>query len=88
MEQRFCQSCAMPMGDTDELYGTNAGGGKNTDYCAYCFEKGAFTHDATMEGMIEACVPHMTAAHPEMTEETAREMMKEYFPALKRWRKD
>jgi hypothetical protein len=27
--QKFCQSCAMPM--TDELFGTNADGSKNED---------------------------------------------------------
>ena len=34
MEERFCQSCGMPMGDTDELYGTEADGSKSTDYCS------------------------------------------------------
>ena len=26
--QKFCQSCGMPMGDTEDLYGTNADGSK------------------------------------------------------------
>lgn len=86
MEQKFCQSCAMPMGEGDELYGTNADGSKNTDYCHYCFQNGAFTNDTTMEGMIEICVPHMTAAHPDMSEDKARAMMSEFFPTLKRWK--
>lgn len=86
MEQFFCQSCGMPMGDTDDLYGTNADGGKNDDYCCYCYQKGAFTYEGSMENMIEMCVPHMTAAHPEMTDEKARAMMLEYFPMLKRWK--
>ena len=30
MNQKFCQCCGMPMGDTDELYGTNADGSKPT----------------------------------------------------------
>ena len=38
MNQKFCQCCGMPMGDTDELYGTNADGSKNEEYCKYCFE--------------------------------------------------
>ncbi len=29
MNQKFCQCCGMPMGDTDELYGTNGDGSKN-----------------------------------------------------------
>lgn len=88
MEQKFCQSCAMPMGESDELYGTNADGSKSVDYCSYCFQNGAFTNDTSMEGMIEICVPHMTAAHREMSGDEARAMMQEYFPMLKRWKKD
>lgn len=41
-----------------------------------------------MNEMIEFCVPHMAEAHPEITEEKARQMMKEFFPHLKRWKKD
>jgi hypothetical protein len=85
MEERYCQSCAMPMGATDEMYGTNADGGKSEDYCQYCFENGAFTQDCTMSEMIEFCVPHMAAANSGMSEDEARKMMTEYFPMLKRW---
>jgi hypothetical protein len=93
--EKYCQSCGMPMGGTDEMYGTNADGSQNGDYCKYCFEKGAFTSDCTMDEMIEFCVPHMVASvgngtgdtEPlNMTEEKAREMMREFFPTLKRWK--
>ncbi len=84
MEGKYCQSCAMPMGTTDEMYGSNADGGKNKDYCKYCFENGAFTSNATMDEMIEICVPHMVSAHAEMSEEKARNTMRVFFPALKR----
>ena len=77
----------MPMGNTDELYGTNADGSKNEEYCAYCFEKGEFTFNGTMEEMVEVCVPHMTNANPDMSREEARKIMLEWFPALKRWKK-
>ncbi len=66
LNPKFCQCCGMPMGDTDELYGTNADGSKNEDYCKYCFENGAFTFHGTMEEMIEVCVPHMVEANPGM----------------------
>jgi hypothetical protein len=74
------------MGETDEMYGTNADGRKNEEYCKYCFEKGAFTQDCTMSEMIEICVPHMAAANSGMSEEEARNMMNEYLPTLKRWK--
>lgn len=84
--QNFCQCCGMPMGDTDELYGFNADGSKNRDYCSYCMKDGEFTFPGTMEEMIEICIPHMTSAHPDMSEEEAGNAMREWFPTLKRWK--
>ena len=72
MEERFCQSCGMPMGDTDELYGTEA--------------DGAFTSECTMDEMIEGCIPPMLESNPELKEEDARSMMQQWFPVLKRWK--
>ena len=37
MEEKHCQCCCMPMGDTDDLYGTNEDGSKSKDYCKYCY---------------------------------------------------
>ena len=79
MEQRFCQSCGMPL--TDDVLGTNADGTKNEDYCMYCYKDGKFLQDCTMEEMIEHC-----AQFP-ITKEEYIGQMKMYFPHLKRWRK-
>ena len=84
MNQAFCQCCGMPM--TDELHGTNAGGGRNEDYCNYCFKDGAFTFQGSMEEMIQLCVPHMAAANPGMSAEEAPQKMQAWFPTLKRWK--
>ena len=78
----------MPMGAADEMYGTNVDGSKNEEYCKYCFENGTFTQDCTMEEMIEFCVPHMASENPAMSEDEARNMMLEFFPALKRWKEN
>ena len=56
----------MPL-NSEELYGTEADGSKNGDYCRYCMTDGRFTADVTLEEMIELCLPHMSAAHPEIT---------------------
>ena len=80
MEQKYCQSCGMPLMETNE-FGTEANGSKNEEYCIYCYKDGAFTADCTMEEMIEFCVPHM----PNMEPEEARNMMQQWFPQLKRW---
>ncbi len=86
MNQTLCQCWGMPMGDTDELYGTNADGSKNGEYCKYCYEKGNFTFKGTMEEMVEFCVPHMVAANPDMNQEEARNIMRGLLPALKFWK--
>ena len=86
MEERYCQSCGMPMGETNELYGNNADGSPSGDYCKYCYQDGAFTTNGTMEEMIELCVPHVATAGSGMSEEDARKMMQAFFPTLKRWR--
>lgn len=85
MEERYCQSCGMPMGETEELYGTEADGSRSSDYCSYCYQNGAFTAECTMEEMIEVCIPPMLEANSDMKAETAREMMQDWFPSLKRW---
>ncbi len=84
--QKFCQSCAMPL--TDELFGTNADGTKNEDYCMYCFNDGEFTSDMSMEEMMNFCIEKMVEVHPEMDKNQASAMMREVFPKLKRWAND
>ena len=86
MDIKYYQCCAMPMGEGTELYGTNADGSVNEDYCKYCFEKGEFTFKGTMEEMIEICVPHVVETNKKMNEDSARKMMMEFFPTLKRWK--
>lgn len=85
MQQKFCQSCGMPM-DTEDLYGTEADGSRSVDYCKYCYEQGSFTFEGSMEEMIEICVPHMAEGNPDITADKARTMMHEFFPTLKRWK--
>ncbi|HWQ51279.1 MAG TPA: zinc ribbon domain-containing protein [Terriglobales bacterium] len=86
MEERFCQSCGMPMGRSDELYGTEKDGGKSADYCKYCYENGAFTSQCTVDEMVEICVPPMVEHSPGMTADAARTMMRQFLPTLKRWK--
>jgi len=79
----ICQSCAMPM-DSNDLFGTDADGAANSDYCKYCYANGEFlAPDITMDGMIEVCVPFMVEQG--MEEEIARGFLQEALPQLKRW---
>ena len=86
---RFCQSCGMPL--TDEVLGTNADGSKNEDYCMYCYKDGKFLQECTMEEMIEHCSQFIDEVNKQMpqpmTKEEYKQMMRGFFPMLKRWKK-
>ena len=88
MEQRFCQSCGMPL--TNDVLGTDADGTKNDDYCMYCYKDGKFLQDYTMDEMIEHCAQFVNAVNEGLEKPITKEeyigMMKSYFPQLKRWR--
>ncbi|MDP4278579.1 MAG: zinc ribbon domain-containing protein [Bacteroidota bacterium] len=90
MEQKFCQSCGMPL-TAPEHFGTNKDGSKNEDYCAYCFKDGQFTQDLTMDEMILHCAQFVEEfnkdSEQKLTKEQAIEQMKQFFPQLKRWKK-
>jgi hypothetical protein len=83
IEDKFCQSCAMPMGITDEHYGSEADGSKSDDYCSYCYSGGEFKKDVTMKEMLELCVGF--AVDGVMTEKQARRKLERVLPALRRW---
>jgi len=75
------------MNSTGEMYGTNADGSKNKDYCGFCFENGAFTTDCTMDAMIEIRIYNMNSADSSKSGcEARRKMFREFFPTLKRWK--
>ena len=71
MEQKFCQSCGMPL--TEELKGTNADGSRNEDYCIYCYKDGAFTQDCSMEEMIEFCAQFVDEMNKNMPKPMSQE---------------
>lgn len=85
IDQRFCQSCGMPL-NADSDHGTEAGGGLSEHYCKYCYENGAFTSSMTMEEMIDFCVPMMVEGTPGLTAEAAKDQMMKFFPMLLRWK--
>lgn len=84
MENKICQSCAMPI-NSDELLGTNKDGSLNQDYCKYCYSNGEFVDDVTMEDYIEMCSKYGEQAG--MTNEEMKDYCTKIFPTLKRWSK-
>jgi len=86
MQEKFCESCGMPMGETDEMYGTESNGNKSTDYCKNCYDKGAFTNpNATLGETIEF-VAAMMVKDFGFSPEDAKEQCNAAIPNLKRWR--
>ena len=86
MQEKFCESCGMPMGETDEMYGTESNGSKSTDYCKYCYDNGAFTSpDTTLEEMIETVAALMVSDFG-FSPEDAKEQCNAGLPTLKRWK--
>ncbi len=78
----------MPM--ANEILGTNADGSRNEDYCIYCYKDSKFTQDMTMEQMIDHCAQFTDEINRQsgqnLTQEQAKEMMRQFFPHLKRWK--
>ena len=90
MDQKFCQSCGMPL-NVNEDFGNNADNSKNEDYCRYCFADGKFTEDFTMDEMIVHCAQFVDEFNKDAgcnyTKDEAIANMKKFFPTLKRWTK-
>ena len=85
-DMKFCQSCGMPLLPGTEL-GTEADGSPSPDYCSYCYKGGQFKGEMTMEEMIDFCAPMMAQSNPGMTQDQAKDQMRQFFPMLKRWKK-
>ena len=86
---QFCQSCGMPLTKDDDC-GHNADCSINFDYCKYCYSDGHFLQEMTMDEMIDHCaqfVDEVNKSMPKpMTKEEYKQMMRGFFPMLKRWR--
>ena len=87
-ERTFCQSCGMPLDDPKDV-GTERDGSPS-EYCYHCYQDGGFlAPEATMEDMI-AYNLKFNAEHgyPMGPQEKAEQMMRAWFPQLKRWRSE
>lgn len=84
----ICQSCSMPLNQMYD-YGTNLDNTINTEYCSHCFKKGSFTHDRTIDQMVETNLKFLDEFNLEngtsYTEKEARSILKAHLATLKRW---
>ena len=81
---KICQSCGMPM-ESEDIFGTDADGSLNEDYCKYCYANGEFIDKVSMEEYIEMC--SQFGAQAGMTNEEMKAYCEKLFPTLKRWKK-
>ncbi len=81
---KLCQSCGMPMA-CEEVFGTDADGSPNADYCKYCYVNGEFIDQVTMEEYIDMCSQY--GAQAGMTNEEMKAYCEKLFPTLKRWQR-
>lgn len=80
-----CQSCGRTL-RSPELFGSEARGIMNTNFCKHCYARGEFTEpDITVEGMIEK-VTGILSGQGKLTPEEARQRAEKLIPALRRWR--
>lgn len=88
MEEKYCQSCGMPLTRKEDI-ATNKDGSPMYEYCIYCFKGGGFTQNITMEEMIEVSLKHLRelfANDSGFDEQEALNKMKTFFPELIRWK--
>jgi hypothetical protein len=88
MEQTLCQSCGMPIRE-EKQKGTNVDGSLSEDYCAYCWKKGKFTNDITLDEQVEMGLNYYPPFKNAKTQEEKgliRQQSKAFLSSLKRWK--
>lgn len=88
-EGAICQSCAMPLREAEDL-GTNSDGGVTIEYCSHCYQNGSYTHDRSIDEMIETNLRFLDEFNKEnntnYSEEDARTTLRMHLATLKRWK--
>lgn len=77
----FCQSCGMPL-DDDSTISKEQDGSMNEKFCKWCYADGQYSHECTMEEMIEEILPNMNWPNPD----EARKFLRDQLPHLERWK--
>ena len=71
--------------ESEVIFGTNADGSLNPDYCKYCYADGEFIDKVSMEEYIDLCSQY--GAQAGMSNEEMKACCEKLFPTLKRWKK-
>ena len=83
----ICQSCGMNIND-DSYKGTNRDGSLSVEFYSFCFAKGEFINDVTLDEMVDIGLNYSLEyknAQTHAEKDLIRQQAKEYLSALKRW---
>lgn len=84
MPEQYCQSCGMMFTGPDQ-FGHEADGSETEEFCRWCYDKGEYTYETTMEDMIEECAPRM-AEYMNWSVDECASLLGAVLPTLKRWK--
>ena len=73
----ICQSSGMNINDSYK--GTNRDGSLSVEFCSFCFAKGEFINDVTLDEMVDI------GLNFSLEYKNVQTQAKEYLSALKRW---
>jgi len=85
--ENCCQSCGLPFNQEHAHFIAKENDGTDSIYCTICYKDGKFTEpDISMDQMIEIQLPVLVGRLG--TETEVRNMLHEFLPTLKRWKKE
>lgn len=81
---KFCQSCGMPMSKDPEHGGSEKDGSKSLKYCSYCYDNGEFRNDSinNAKEMQKFCIEKM---NEQGTPKIFAWLLTRGIPKLERW---
>ncbi len=83
----ICQSCGMNINE-DQYKGTNADGSLSAEYCSFCFQKGNYANNLSLDEQVEIGLnysPEFKEAKTQEEKDQIRLQAKQYLSNLKRW---
>ena len=84
MKKQICQSCGIPLSNSN--FGTNEDSSSNKEYCKLCYKTGKFVFpELTLETQIER-LSEMAVKNFGMSKIDALKMANSTLPNLIRWR--
>lgn len=86
-----CQSCGMILVKNSDK-GTECDGSKSEEYCTFCYQKGEFVQELSIEELVEHNLLDLDNWNRtnglDLTKQEARTALLSFLPSNKRWKKE